>query len=115
MRLYHRTYEALSILTEGFRDGEGHYGTNTILRGVWLSDIPLDANDRRGSIAGGRPSRCSRTAARDRLGREDLREFLIPAGVLNRYGPPQLLSRDEEDELIDPRFTPPPDWDSESE
>jgi len=49
------------------------------------------------------------------LGREDLREFLIPAGVLNRYGPPQLLSRDEEDELIDPRFTPPPDWDSESE
>jgi hypothetical protein len=47
MKLYHRTTRAnaVAILREGFRDGEGRYGTDQLFRGVWLSDVPLDAND----------------------------------------------------------------------
>jgi hypothetical protein len=42
---YHRTDHAQAILTQGFRDGEGHYGTDQVWRGVWLSDRPLDVNE----------------------------------------------------------------------
>ena len=45
MRLFHRTDHADAILREGFRDGEGTYMTDTMLRGVWLSNIPLDGNE----------------------------------------------------------------------
>ncbi|PBB34349.1 hypothetical protein [Mesorhizobium sp. WSM3882] len=36
---------ALSILRDGFRDGEGYYMTDMRLRGVFLSDRPLDQNE----------------------------------------------------------------------
>jgi hypothetical protein len=47
MKLYHTTTgaNAEAILREGFRDGEGRYGTDRLFRGVWLSDVPLDVND----------------------------------------------------------------------
>jgi hypothetical protein len=53
MRLYHRTTRAAAdaILARGFVDHEGHYGLTddagqpVVLRGVWLSDVPLDANE----------------------------------------------------------------------
>jgi len=45
MILYHRTNAAEQILRDGFRDGEGHYMTEQVWRGVWLSDRPLDANE----------------------------------------------------------------------
>jgi hypothetical protein len=39
-------YEAAeAILSRGFRDGHGTYGTDVELCGVWLSDRPLDANE----------------------------------------------------------------------
>lgn len=43
--LYHRTSHACadSILAAGFRDGEVRYGTELVLRGVWVSDRPLDS------------------------------------------------------------------------
>jgi len=44
--LYHRTASADAILREGFRDDEGSYGFGTItLRGVFLSNVPLDFNE----------------------------------------------------------------------
>src|SRR5215211_5134632 len=46
-----RTAEGEAILREGFRDAEGSYMlANTVLRGVFVSDVPLDIN---GGAAGG--------------------------------------------------------------
>jgi len=45
MLLYHRTDAADEILRGGFRDGEGSYMGDVILRGVWLSDVPLDLHE----------------------------------------------------------------------
>ena len=45
--LYHRTNkdDATQIIANGFRDGKGYYGTESLHRGVWLSDRALDANE----------------------------------------------------------------------
>jgi hypothetical protein len=44
--VYHRTDAADAILRDGFRDSEGSYGFATLtLRGVFLSDVPLDVNE----------------------------------------------------------------------
>jgi hypothetical protein len=53
MRLYHRTTAeaAATILGTGFVDREGYYGHEddagepVRLCGVWVSDVPLDANE----------------------------------------------------------------------
>ena len=46
MILYHRTTAAKAILCEGFQDREGSYLFEGItLRGVWISDVPLDCNE----------------------------------------------------------------------
>lgn len=41
MRCFHRTPYGEAILKNGFQDGEAMYMTNTMFRGVWLSDRPL--------------------------------------------------------------------------
>jgi hypothetical protein len=43
--VYHRTGHAEAIEAEGFKDGEGHYLTAEIHRGVWVSDVPLDISE----------------------------------------------------------------------
>ena len=45
MLLYHRTNAADEILRDGFRDWEGDYMTDVILRGVWLSAVPLNIQE----------------------------------------------------------------------
>ena len=47
MILFHRTTRknVSNILRSGFVDGIGTYRTNTEHSGVWLSDMPLDANE----------------------------------------------------------------------
>ena len=50
--LYHRTNSAesaRSILSEGFRDGEGYYLLNIMTSGVFLSNAPLDVNEGTGN------------------------------------------------------------------
>ena len=81
-------------LALGFRDGRGTYLTSNEYTGVWLSNVPLD---------------CNEGAAGDELlsleipdevitkyewieEEKPYREFLVPAVVLNLYGPPRLLS-----------------------
>jgi hypothetical protein len=45
MILFHRTDQAEAILHDGFRDAEGTYALiGFTLRGVFLSDVPLDYN-----------------------------------------------------------------------
>ncbi len=49
---YHRTNHAAAIVAEGFLDGEGRFmfeGLAGPLRGVWVSDRPLDAGSRLGT------------------------------------------------------------------
>jgi hypothetical protein len=53
MRLFHRTSaeNAALIMSNGFRDASGDYGTSDesgkpiLWTGVWLSDVPLDSNE----------------------------------------------------------------------
>jgi hypothetical protein len=47
MILYHRTTTeaAASILKHGFKDASGTYLTEHVYSGVWLSNVPLDANE----------------------------------------------------------------------
>jgi hypothetical protein len=47
MILYHRTtrQNAESIAKDGFRDATGTYFTNQAFSGVWVSSVPLDANE----------------------------------------------------------------------
>jgi hypothetical protein len=46
LRVYHRIDHADAILRDGFLDGHGHYLTDQVWRGVWVSaNWPLDAND----------------------------------------------------------------------
>jgi len=90
MLFYHRTYHADAILTGGFKDARDTYLTDEEHTGVWLSDRPLDINE---------------GADGDRLLSIDIpeeifkkwewledgkpyREALIPAQVVNTYGPP---------------------------
>ena len=45
-RFYHRTNAAKAILAHGFRDATGKYMMSGFtVRGVWVSDRPLDANE----------------------------------------------------------------------
>jgi hypothetical protein len=47
MRVFHRTWAniATNILREGFRDMGGIYMTHSSWDGVWVSDIPLNADE----------------------------------------------------------------------
>ncbi len=43
---FHRTSAVDAILRDGFVDAVGSYGFKTLtLRGVWISDEPLDVNE----------------------------------------------------------------------
>jgi hypothetical protein len=120
MRLFHRTSHADAILREGFRDAEGHYGFRddegnpVSMRGVWVSSIPL-ADDE-----GADGDQLLQIELPDAVALEHevleegktYREFLIPAAVLNEHGAPRLVSSEEENDIIDPRF-PYRDPDSE--
>jgi hypothetical protein len=45
MLLYNRTNAADAILRDGFRDEVGSYISDVILRGVWLSAVPLGTEE----------------------------------------------------------------------
>jgi hypothetical protein len=47
MKLYHQTTAAVAraILRNGFIDGTGHYLSDDLHSGVWLSDTPLDLSE----------------------------------------------------------------------
>jgi len=97
VRVFHRTPHGQRIINEGFRDTEGTFGTGVMHRGLWLSDRPLDI--------------CEGAKGNDLLSLEipdevltqyqwvqegpAYREFLIPAEVVNSYGPPTLCDEDD--------------------
>src|SRR2546423_2648726 len=116
MYVYHQTDAAEAILVSGFRDGTTHPLNILLGPGVWVSTFPLNGNE---SATGEAVLRLDMPGAlfvdHELLpdGEDDrtYREALIPAALLNQYGPPSLLSEDEVDALEDPRFTGPEDED----
>jgi hypothetical protein len=95
MRIFHRTAKttAAVIMSEGFTDNEEKYLSDFAWRGVWVSDRP--------SCEEQVPEHALLTleipaelfAEYEWLLEEDVsgRGSLIPATILNRYGPPQAV------------------------
>jgi hypothetical protein len=89
MILYHRTTEesASSILAHGFTDATGSYLTDQEFTGVWLSSVPLDANE---GADGDTLLRVTLNIPEAELANwewveegKPYREWLIPAEVIN--------------------------------
>jgi hypothetical protein len=87
--LYHRTTEDIArlIVVDGFRDGEGYYGTEYLHSGVWLSDRPLEADE---GALGNALLRVELNVGDQQISQfewiEDgkpYREWLIPARLIN--------------------------------
>lgn len=90
--LFHRTTgpRASAILTEGFRDGLIHYGLQTTLEGVWVSNIALRPDQ---GVKGEAVLRIDIELGEEELAEYEWkeerlkhREWLIPANVLNTRG-----------------------------
>ena len=91
MRLFHATSteSAAAIVSEGFKDGEGHFGTNMKHRGVWLSDSPVDVNEGAKADEVVLAVNISKGLVKGFEWIEEgkgFREFLIPAALLNEQG-----------------------------
>ena len=98
MKLFHRTVHSAAILANGFTERHGSFLAEEPHSGVWLSDIPIDANE---GVVGhvvliveipGEvvapfewineiPALCPVIT---------FREFLVPAATVNRFGPPTV-------------------------
>lgn len=119
MRLFHRTNAAAAILASGFRDKTACYMTTDEHTGVWFSDVPLDENEG----AKGDELLCLEIAEESIAEYEwveegkGYREWLIPATVANAHGPPRVVTKAEEIEVIDNwrRAHGWPGWPTESQ
>jgi hypothetical protein len=108
---FHTTDAAEAILREGFRDGEGSYGfVGLTLRGVFLAaDRPIDVND------GAKGDQVLAVELDGNLDEYEIieegapeggvvREWCVPASLLNTRGVVRLLTEDEVDELTAARW-----------
>lgn len=94
MRLYHRTDAVEAILARGFRDAIGTFLTDQEFTGVWFSDQPLDENEgARGEylLSLDIPDEALEEFEWVEDGKPN-REFLIPAELANRFGPPAQVA-----------------------
>jgi hypothetical protein len=105
MKLYHRTTDqaAAAILDQGFQDATAAYMTTHDYTGVWLSDMPIDANE---GAVGDVLLEVTLNVGNEVLGRYEwveegkrYREFLVPAEVVNRHGTVRVVAGDEEDTI----------------
>lgn len=94
MRIFHSTVNAnvAVIVREGFKDNEEKYLSDFAWRGVWVSDrpLPLDGGPCNALLALEIPEELF---AQYEWVQEDAtsRGSLIPATILNRYGPPTVV------------------------
>jgi hypothetical protein len=92
MKVYHPTIHAAEILRDGFGERSGTYLTPTDYSGVWVFDRPVDR-----SIGGGPDAEMLVLEIPDSVvepfetgGSLPYRQFLVPAALLNLYGPARL-------------------------
>ena len=95
---YHRTTSEAAelILREGFQDTEGQFGTSSVHRGVWLSDIPLNIND---GVEGDALLEVTLMLSQDEMDATEWaeqhvghREWLMPAVTINARGKGRLMT-----------------------
>lgn len=106
MKIYHRTRQSKAkvILLEGFKDSTGRYMTENLYTGVWFSSYPLGINEGAGGdvvLMLEIPEKIFKEYEWVEDGK-NYRESLIPASIVNKYGPPVVV--DEDDFPEDPRF-----------
>lgn len=96
MKLFHQSFGAESILRFGFRDGAVDEGRPQRRRGVLLRSIPfvVETTIPQGLLEVHLPDALA--AAHECSSDTDHREFIVPAAVLNAYGPPRLVGHDEQ-------------------
>lgn len=101
LKLFHRTSAEIAdkIVRSGFKDGTGNYLTANKHSGVWLSDVPLDANEG--------PSGDTLLEVKLDLPERDLRQYewiekgkpyrkwLIPAWLINTQAKVRIIGEDE--------------------
>ena len=92
MKLYHPTTHAAEILRDGFGEYTGTYVTERDYSGVWLFDRPVDR-----SIGGGEDAAMLELEIPEAVVlpfesgvNQSYRQFLLPAALINLYGPPRL-------------------------
>jgi hypothetical protein len=105
LRFYHRTAAAEAIIRDGFRDNNGLAGAHYAgIKGVFLSDIPLDWNQ---GTKGDQllevtlPLACAFDISEYELIEEDgplYREWCVPSDIINRNGTVRLLNEEEAEE-----------------
>jgi hypothetical protein len=91
MTFYHRTHNADAILRDGFRDKEDSYMLEDFtLRGVFLSDKPLDGNEGAGGdqlLAVTLPDYCCDFSYHELVEEgKPYREWCIAAEIVDRHG-----------------------------
>ena len=104
MRFFHATgnKNAEAILKESFRDGTNFYLTDLEWSGVWISDKPFDdAHLLDGTIlfAIEIPEDANSELEWPEEGKP-YREWLVPATLLNPYGPPVVIDDYDDDEIV---------------
>jgi hypothetical protein len=95
MKLYHPTKHAAEILRDGFGESSGTYLTETDHSGVWLFDRPPYnhlGHDRDVMLELEIPEAIVAPFEWD-VGLP-YREFLMPAALVNLYGPPRISPQD---------------------
>jgi hypothetical protein len=94
MRIFHSTAKAnvAVIVREGFKDDDEKYLSDFAWRGVWVSDRPVPPDSAPGDALLTLEIPTELFEEYEWV-QEDAayRGSLIPATILNRYGPPQLV------------------------
>jgi len=119
VRLFHRTSTeaAKAIEADGFIDHEGTYMLGIPMKGVWLSDVPLNCGQgTKEGDDGGVLFEVALDLTEKAISIYELvedqgsdpvfeyREWCIPADIVNAHGRLRRLTMDEQEEFDDPRF-----------
>lgn len=92
MRLYHATLHARSIMRDGFGERSGTYLTQSDHSGVWVFDSPVDRRSGGGDEALLLVLEIPEAVVLpyETPSHYPYRQFLMPAALLNVYGPPMV-------------------------
>jgi hypothetical protein len=92
MRLYHPTLHAESIMRDGFGERSGTYLTQSDHSGVWVFDSPVDRRTGGGDDAVVLMLEIPEAVVLpfETPSHFAYRQFLVPAALLNLYGPPEI-------------------------